>query len=566
MTTPKAIGLAFLAAILMGGLVAPDLLSIGLFAFALVGIGEGLHRGFWKPLDTDERRVVSATLVLCLVTALCFALGRQTHPGFRILGRDLRILLLIPAYLAIRRLQPSARQLGVILWLAAMVALFYSLTSLGIHGISHRVKGVTGVPIVFGDLSLLSGILGAWLLMPKTIGRPRWKWILASIPALTSLGSGILAALASGTRGAWIAIPPLVLLGAIALNRRTGAKHPARTVCTVCAVMVLAFVLAMVPGSPVRPRLVRAAHQTWSYLRSNALPMLEGSRPRLGCFNSHHSLDWLRRYIRTAPPLDRGDLSVVSTPGSLPGCPSHMAFRAQVAYSTDWLTILVNTTSRRPGFHDIAVLAKGHAQFQVAPDGPVVDIRSTHFKSYWAYGETGRFSPFIFHLHPGWTLTFVPLTTYPWEFSYDPSGNSIGNRLALWSAALMVFAQHPWLGGGTGSFMSYAEQLERQGRVPPVVWGYQHAHNDFLNQLATEGIIGFSALLFFYAALLLAFRGRPDSRSFDARVFMALFVLGFCIFGLTETLWIHTLVVDWIVFVIASGLALGRQRTSGGPG
>ncbi|MHB1544252.1 MAG: O-antigen ligase family protein [Gammaproteobacteria bacterium] len=550
--------LACLGGGLAVGLITPDVMSLSLFVLGLLGMGYGLNRGFYGRLAPAEKWVLSAAVILALTAMICFAFGRETHIGFHILGRELRILLLVPVYVLVRTQRLNGRRLGWMLGLGALSSAIYSLGSLWIQGIAHRVSGVTGVPIVFGDLALLTGTLAAWLVIPKNrLDPPARRWREGSL-ALIFLASGIFASLASGTRGAWIAIPVLLVIGGYAFARRVHVEHPGGLIAVIVMGTAGSVLLALLPGSPLQSRILRAADQTMRYVNVNALPMLTGERPQTGCLNRPRTLERVRHYILTAPPLDRGDLSLtILRPGSAPPiCSSNAAYTASVRYSTDWLTIDLETTSRRPGFHDLAILARGQALFQVGTKGPVTFIHSRAFQTYWSHGRSGRFSPILLHLHPGWKLTFIPLTTYPWEFSYDPSANSIGNRIALWDVALRLFARHPWLGGGTGSFASYADQAERQRLVPPVVWNYQHAHNDFLNQLATEGLLGFAALLLFYGTILHAYRQDTRPEAFDAHVFLMLFVAGLAIFGLTETLWIHSLVVDWIALMVAAGLAI----------
>ncbi len=554
------IGVGLLGITLAAGPIVPDLLSASLFLAGLIGLADGLWNGFWTRLDRDEKRIAAATFLLGFATVTCFALGRETHIGFQILGRELRILLFLPVYLVVRRLALSQKQLGVILGLAAGIAFAYSLWSLEVHAPGYRVRGVTGVAIVFGDLALLAGVSGAWLLLPKDRHLPFRTKLLWGGLAFASLISGTLAAFASGTRGAWIAILPFLFVGTRAYVRCAGVRHKGRWYSGVALVAAGLTALCVIPPSPIQTRVIRAVRQTWISVRDETLPLLEHSPTRLGCLNRNAELIRLRHYTVTAPPLDQGDLKLVRLPATqVPaGCTGHMAFRAHVLYSTDWLSIWVNTSSRRPGFHEVQVWARGQGLFQIDRKGPVEKIHGRQFRLYSAIGDAGRFAPLTFHLHPGWTLTFIPVTTYPWEFSYDPGGNSIGNRLALWRTAFLTFMRHPWLGAGTGSFESDASQRIRDGQVPPVVWGYQHAHNDFFNLLATEGLLGLVALLWFYYALM-RIGGGPEYRGpRELRVFMVLFVLGFSIFGFTETLWIHTFVVNWIVFVSAAALAVSR--------
>nr|WP_290669388.1 O-antigen ligase family protein [Ardenticatena sp.] len=80
---------------------------------------------------------------------------------------------------------------------------------------------------------------------------------------------------------------------------------------------------------------------------------------------------------------------------------------------------------------------------------------------------------------------------------------AIVERLAHWYAAVGMFADFPWLGGGVGNYAARYPMY----KLPPWDDPLGHAHNIYLNVAAETGLIGLTTyLLFWAAALWLAWR------------------------------------------------------------
>lgn len=81
-----------------------------------------------------------------------------------------------------------------------------------------------------------------------------------------------------------------------------------------------------------------------------------------------------------------------------------------------------------------------------------------------------------------------------------PANYAVLERMAHWQAAINMANRHPWLGVGLGNYeAAYADYAL-------INWPYAlgHAHNIYLNLLAEVGILGLSAYLAFWAAVILA--------------------------------------------------------------
>jgi O-antigen ligase len=83
-------------------------------------------------------------------------------------------------------------------------------------------------------------------------------------------------------------------------------------------------------------------------------------------------------------------------------------------------------------------------------------------------------------------------------FSAGTTETSVGARFLMWKGALTMFISHPLLGVGTGDYKTGLAELVRSGALPPFVGHFNQPHNMYLFTLATNGLIGFFALLFIF--------------------------------------------------------------------
>jgi O-antigen ligase len=141
-------------------------------------------------------------------------------------------------------------------------------------------------------------------------------------------------------------------------------------------------------------------------------------------------------------------------------------------------------------------------------------------------------------------------------FSAGTTETSVGARFLMWKGALTMFLSHPFLGVGTGDYKIGLSELVASGALPPFVSHFNQPHNMYLFTLATNGLIGFSALLFIfyrifrYAAGLI--RLRREERLFGFLSMAA--TVHFMTAGLTESvLNIHVLLCT---FAFISGLCV----------
>lgn len=144
----------------------------------------------------------------------------------------------------------------------------------------------------------------------------------------------------------------------------------------------------------------------------------------------------------------------------------------------------------------------------------------------------------------GWLALQVPMVaskveeTLWWVGAYlsgfdAPSSSQA--RFELWRLAWDLWRAHPWVGEGFGDFPAFVRAACR-GELPyGVAWPLTHAHDVYLQFLATTGLVGFLALMWatILAPLRLAGLGlRVGERT--AAVLLLVFVTAFAVFGLTE--------------------------------
>jgi len=142
---------------------------------------------------------------------------------------------------------------------------------------------------------------------------------------------------------------------------------------------------------------------------------------------------------------------------------------------------------------------------------------------------------------------------------------SVGIRLELWKASLMMFAEHPWLGVGRDQFDVALHALAAQGRLQPSpALIYSSSHNDMLHCLATGGLLDFGLLLAMYLAPLRFFWAqlrRPDHGQRALALAGVIVVVAFFAFGLTDVMfWLMMPKVFYVMMVCSLvGLCLAAQ-------
>lgn len=132
---------------------------------------------------------------------------------------------------------------------------------------------------------------------------------------------------------------------------------------------------------------------------------------------------------------------------------------------------------------------------------------------------------------------------------------SVGLRFEMWKAALVMFKGSPFIGVGEYGSVSVKAKIVEEGIVSKEVLGYSHAHNEYINALGLNGIVGFIFLMGIYLIPLKLFlkkiRQYPDNWNVKSYAMAgALVPMSYMDFGLSQVMFSHNIGVMMYAFPI----------------
>lgn len=165
-----------------------------------------LLQGKLKPTRDQIIIVVGMFIFLCSLL-LSFANAEEYYRGFKSLGNVSYLLLLLPLFWGAANCRHDLGRFFFFgLLLAAPINLGIALYSVLVQGLP-RAKGYYN-PIIFGDLALLSAmLLLCWISFLNLK-----KFIFLHVLSWLAIFAYLLSGLMSGTRGAFLVIPPVICL------------------------------------------------------------------------------------------------------------------------------------------------------------------------------------------------------------------------------------------------------------------------------------------------------------------------------------------------------------------
>ncbi|HET6724988.1 MAG TPA: O-antigen ligase family protein [Gammaproteobacteria bacterium] len=528
--------------------------SYALLVLGLIGMYSGFRYGFGRNLRAGEKLFVWIAAAYAAVAIFAYLHGVETNQGFHVLGRYLRFIILIPAYLAMRRYAPPRRAV----WLAFVAgSLIAACSGLVQYFQSSGVVRAAGdsIAITFGDLGLMSGFI-AIVLTPTDSGSRRW---LNLALGLLGVAGGLIASILSGTRGGWLAIPVFVVLAILALTR--GMTLRSRLAIFVAGVVVAAAVVA-VPATGMRTRIAEAVQGWTQYMRWRDAV---AATPDSVCVSAEPLVRGLAqsafRWGRYPPAIeavrDRQNLAAGGFGARCDGWALHIT--AQDSHGGHLRISRIVDTDAMPGF--VSVLARGNGYLYLG-GGDRARVHSHGYRRVIIHDKPQEYRDYrtlTFAIRAGNEMWIVPEQVNPGAYRYFYTRGSVGARLAMWGTAWDIFTHHWIFGAGTGAYTAIAARRVQHRQAAPITAMYDHPHNQYLNSVATRGIIGLIELLLLLGvpAYLFAARFGADAEGVRRNAWAGMItVSGLAIFGLTETILNHSLVIDYYVIFVGLFAAL----------
>lgn len=251
----RASGVVLFAALALG-LVLPKVAGAGFLVLGLVSLGWLTGKRCWhfRGLHASERLLVLAATVYVGILALGWLWHGLDPAAGQGMGRTARLLLLLPLFLYLRRIDGLAPYWWNGIAAGALIAgahAWWFLLSGQVGEFEHRAGGATN-PIYFGGIALLM----AFMLLPRISEHslPRWHRLFAA----AAVFGGVSASLLSGSRGAWLAALPLLLLYVLIFGQRVGQIW---RIGLPLALIAGILALNLLPQISMDERMIEVAHE-----------------------------------------------------------------------------------------------------------------------------------------------------------------------------------------------------------------------------------------------------------------------------------------------------------------
>jgi O-antigen ligase len=144
----------------------------------------------------------------------------------------------------------------------------------------------------------------------------------------------------------------------------------------------------------------------------------------------------------------------------------------------------------------------------------------------------------------------------------DLANRSNIERIYMWQSAWKMFADSPLFGLGFHQFAHFYTHGSPYLMPGAVYTGFAHPHNVFLTFLAETGLIGVTAFIVFYAAILAATLKNYYRAASGLSLVAFLAVAGFLLAGLTDNVFAMPTVMRLVALFIGISLSsatLGKQ-------
>ena len=196
----------------------PSMLYIAAITLVFLSLIVMLTRSDSAPLTGVEKLMITCWLVYPAYTGI--DLWFRTGWIWIEFQEPSRFLLVMPIFLMVRKVGLSQQAMMWGVFAGAIVAGSYGLYQKQVLGFIRVSGGTSGLIAVFGDISLILGVMCVALFQPYWRNSKGWLLI-----AFLGLSLGIVGSLLSGTKGGWISMPILCWLAVDLLEKPTYLKR-----------------------------------------------------------------------------------------------------------------------------------------------------------------------------------------------------------------------------------------------------------------------------------------------------------------------------------------------------
>ncbi len=221
-------------------------------------------------LHRDEK-ILLLTFAAFFVWAIAsMYISGVSDDAMRRLSRYSRFFTFIPVYFLIRRVQPSVNWLLSGVAAGAIVCGIYAILQIWFDTGSRVPGRANGAyhPVYFGMFSLLMAFLSISLMRVT-------RSIAVRAVLFAAFAMGMLASILSGTRGAWVAMPLLVL---VVLWQYWGKLPDMVKTSIVLVLLVLPVVLYISPATRIADRIHEAKQDIQKYKKNISIETSLGQR------------------------------------------------------------------------------------------------------------------------------------------------------------------------------------------------------------------------------------------------------------------------------------------------
>ena len=145
----------------------------------------------------------------------------------------------------------------------------------------------------------------------------------------------------------------------------------------------------------------------------------------------------------------------------------------------------------------------------------------------------------------------------------NDGSTSVGARFDMWKSALLMAQEKPWLGWGVQGVSEKRKQQFEQGLISQFASGFNHAHNQYLDDLSKRGIVGLLALIgVFFVPFYLFWRNLKSSHAEQklAGLLGVVHILSVMFYGMSQAFFSHNSGNIFYFFLVIVFYAFTKQQ------